>query len=258
MLDFIRVVLLLLLPPPPHFVSGFEPAAGGQAPNASVQLQPASKPQERWQSAPSNRLRPFVAAKIMFYRVSNLPTGRLQIPPCSCSLPASPKKWQSAQVTGFGLFVAAKIIFYRVSNLPSGRLQMRASVQLQPATKPQEGWQSPASALYGRQSHFLSGFEPAARQASNASVQLQPATKPQEGWQSPESHFLSGFIPAAGQASNASVQLQPATKPQEKVAKPPSNRLRPFVAAKVIFYRVSNLPPGKLQRRVAKPGFGLL
>jgi len=55
-------------------------------------------------------------------------------------------------------------------------------VQLQPAIKPQEGWQSPASALYGRQSHFLSGFEPAAGQASNASVQLQPATKPQEGW----------------------------------------------------------------------------
>ena len=166
MLDFIRVVLLLLLlPPPPHFLSGFEPAAG-HAPNASVQLQPASKPQERWQSAPSNRLRPFVAAKIMFYRVSNLPTGRLQIPPCSCSLPASPKKWQSAQVTGFGLLWPPK--------------------------------------------SFFTGFRTCRRAGSKC---VRPC----------------------------SCSLPPSPKKGGKA------RLRPCMAAKVIFYRVSNLPPGRLQ-----------
>jgi hypothetical protein len=80
--------------------------------------------------------------------------------------------------------MAAKVIFLSGFEAAAGQ-PSNASVQLQPATKPQEGWQSPvsalASALYGRQSHFLSGFETAAGQPSNASVQLQPAPKPPEG-----------------------------------------------------------------------------
>ena len=82
---------------------------------------------------PSNRLRPFVAAKIIFYRVSNLPPSRLQMPPCSCSLPSSPKKDGKARLRPC---MAAKVIFYRVSNLPPGRRQMLpCSCSLPPSPK---------------------------------------------------------------------------------------------------------------------------
>ena len=122
------------------FLSGFEPAAG-----QSVQLQPAHQATRRVAKPPTNRLRPCMAAKAIFYRVSNLPPGRHQMPPCSCSLPPSPKKGGKA------------------SKWPASACC---------------GCQNHFSmALYGRQNHFLSGFEPAARQASNASVQVQPATK---------------------------------------------------------------------------------
>ena len=104
------------------------PAACHHAPTtvakpASSRLRPfltAKSPHlSGFETAPSSRLRPFVAAKVMFYRVSNLPPGRLQMPPCSCSLPPTPKKGGKARLRPC---MAAKVIFYRVSNLPPGKL----------------------------------------------------------------------------------------------------------------------------------------
>jgi hypothetical protein len=98
-----------------------------------VQLQPASKPQEV-AKRPSNRLRPFVAAKIIFYRVSNLPSGRLQMRASVQLQPATKPQegWQSP----------ASALYGRQSHFlsgfePAARQASNASVQLQPATKPQ-------------------------------------------------------------------------------------------------------------------------
>ena len=175
-----------------YWVSNLSPAGF----KVSVQLQPASKPQEGWQSVHFALVWPPKSFCIGFR---------------TCRRRAGSKCLRAA--------AACHQAPRRVAKRPSGRL--RAACQQAPrkvAKRPSK----PASAFCGRQNHFLPGFEPAAEQASNASVQLQPAIKPQEGWQSPasalygrQSHFLSGFEPAAGQASNASVQLQPATKPQE-------------------------------------------
>ena len=187
---------------------------------------------------PSNRLRPCVAAKIIFYPVSKLPPGSPQMLPCSCSLPPSPKKGGKARFQPWlRPYMAAKVIFYRVSKLPPGSPQMLpCSCSLPPS--PQKG-QPPSNGLrpgVAAKLIFLIRFRNCRR--------------------------------AALKCLRAAAACRQAPR---RVAQPPSNRLRPCVAAKIIFYPVSKLPPGSPRmlpcscslppsapRRVAKPGFSLV
>ena len=90
------------------------------------------------------------------------------------------------------------------------------------------------------------------------------------GRQNPFSMFFIGFRTCRQAGFKCLRAAAACHQALRTVAKPPSDRLRPCMAAKIILYRVSNLPPAGFKciraaaacheapKRVAKPGFGLV
>ena len=154
-------------------------------PPGSPQMLPCScslPPSPQKGQPPSNRLRPGVAAKLIFLSGFDTAAGQPSNASVQLQPAAKPQEgWHSLQVTGFGLVWPLKSFFIRFRNCRRAALEcFRAAAACHQA--PQEGWQSPASALYCRHTHFLSGFEPAAGrpQMPPCSCSLPPSPE----WQS--------------------------------------------------------------------------